>query len=116
MGEKMAAILGESPAVLLKAHGVVAVGDDILECFALAAYVEENAYRQYMAMQIGDPTCSATKSRRPAARNCAHQACSRRPGTTTAQRSTETAYAARSPASRACAASRIGALMAPKPL
>ena len=22
---------------------------------ALAAYVEENAYRQYMAMQIGDP-------------------------------------------------------------
>ena len=26
-----------------------------LECFAYAAYVEENARRQYMAMQIGDP-------------------------------------------------------------
>ena len=31
------------------------VGADIVECFALAAYVEENAYRQYMAMQIGEP-------------------------------------------------------------
>jgi ribulose-5-phosphate 4-epimerase/fuculose-1-phosphate aldolase len=55
MGEKMAAILGKGPAVLLKAHGVVVVGVDVLECFALAAYVEENAYRQYMAMQIGEP-------------------------------------------------------------
>jgi L-fuculose-phosphate aldolase len=55
MGEKMAQILGGGPAVLLKAHGVVVVGADIVECFALAAYVEENAYRQYMAMQIGEP-------------------------------------------------------------
>ncbi len=55
MGERLAATLGQGPAVLLKAHGVVAVGADIVECFALAAYVEENAYRQYMAMQIGDP-------------------------------------------------------------
>jgi ribulose-5-phosphate 4-epimerase/fuculose-1-phosphate aldolase len=55
MGEKMVAELGDRPALLLKAHGVVVVGGDILECFALAAYVEENAYRQYMAMQIGDP-------------------------------------------------------------
>jgi ribulose-5-phosphate 4-epimerase/fuculose-1-phosphate aldolase len=47
--------LGRGPAVLLKAHGVVVVGADIVECFALAAYVEENAYRQYMAMQIGEP-------------------------------------------------------------
>jgi L-fuculose-phosphate aldolase len=55
MGEKLAALLGDKPAALLKAHGVVVVGRDILECFALAAYVEENAYRQYMAMQIGEP-------------------------------------------------------------
>jgi len=41
--------------VLRKAHGAVAVGADITECFALAAYIEENAYRQYMAMQIGGP-------------------------------------------------------------
>jgi L-fuculose-phosphate aldolase len=55
MGEKLAATLGQGPAALLKAHGVVVVGADIVECFALAAYVEENAYRQYMAMQIGEP-------------------------------------------------------------
>lgn len=55
MGEKMVAIMGENPVVLLKAHGVVAAADSILECFAYAAYVEENARRQYMAMQIGEP-------------------------------------------------------------
>ena len=55
MGETLVEHLGQRPAVLLKAHGVVVVGADIVECFALAAYVEENAYRQYMAMQIGEP-------------------------------------------------------------
>ena len=55
MGETLAAKLGLGPAVLLKAHGVVIVGSTIIECFALSAYVEENAYRQYMAMQIGEP-------------------------------------------------------------
>lgn len=55
MGEKMVGIMGENPVVLLKAHGVVACAESIVECFALAAYVEENARRQYMAMQIGEP-------------------------------------------------------------
>jgi L-fuculose-phosphate aldolase len=55
IGEKMVAAMGDNPVVLLKAHGVVAAGETILECFAYAAYVEENARRQYMAMQIGDP-------------------------------------------------------------
>jgi L-fuculose-phosphate aldolase len=55
MGEKLAAAVGSGPGVLLKAHGAVAVGSDIVECFALAAYIEENCYRQYMAMQIGEP-------------------------------------------------------------
>ena len=55
MGERVAATLGGGPAVLLKSHGAVVVGSDIVECFALAAYLEENAYRQYMAKQIGDP-------------------------------------------------------------
>jgi L-fuculose-phosphate aldolase len=47
--------MGNNPVVLLKAHGVVAAAESILECFAYAAYVEENARRQYMAMQIGKP-------------------------------------------------------------
>ena len=55
MGEKLAATIGKNPAALLKAHGAVTVGADIVEAFVLAAYLEENAYRQYMAMQIGDP-------------------------------------------------------------
>jgi len=55
MGEKMVGVMGENPVVMLKAHGVVAAGETVLECFAYAAYVEENARRQYMAMQIGDP-------------------------------------------------------------
>jgi ribulose-5-phosphate 4-epimerase/fuculose-1-phosphate aldolase len=55
MGEKVAAALGTGAAVLLKSHGAIVVAPDIVECFALAAYLEENAYRQYMAMQIGEP-------------------------------------------------------------
>jgi len=55
MGERVASTLGAAHAVLLKSHGAVVAGADVLECFALAAYMEENAYRQYMAMQVGDP-------------------------------------------------------------
>jgi L-fuculose-phosphate aldolase len=55
LGERVAATLGAGTAVLLKSHGAVVVAPDVVECFALAAYLEENAYRQYMAMQIGDP-------------------------------------------------------------
>ena len=55
MGEKLAATVGRHPAALIKAHGAVTVGADILEAFVLAAYLEENAYRQYMAMQIEEP-------------------------------------------------------------
>ena len=55
MGERLAATLGSGPAVLLKAHGAVTVGSDVVEACVLAAYLEENSHRQYMAMQIGDP-------------------------------------------------------------
>lgn len=54
-GEALASALGDRPAVLLKAHGAVTVGADVVEAFVLAAYLEENAYRQYMALQIGTP-------------------------------------------------------------
>jgi ribulose-5-phosphate 4-epimerase/fuculose-1-phosphate aldolase len=55
MGERLAATLGAGRAALLKSHGAIVVGGDIIECFALAAYLEENAHRQYLAMQIGEP-------------------------------------------------------------
>ena len=55
MGARVAAVLGAGPAVLLKSHGAVVVGADMLECFARTVYLEENASRQYLAMQIGTP-------------------------------------------------------------
>jgi ribulose-5-phosphate 4-epimerase/fuculose-1-phosphate aldolase len=55
MGQTVAATLGRGSAALLKSHGAVIVGTNMIECFALAAYLEENAQRQYLAMQIGDP-------------------------------------------------------------
>ena len=55
MGQRVAAALGSGSAVLLKSHGAVVTGTDVVECFALAAYLEENASRQYRAMQIGSP-------------------------------------------------------------
>jgi ribulose-5-phosphate 4-epimerase/fuculose-1-phosphate aldolase len=55
MADRLATLLGKRPAALMKSHGAVAVGRDIVEAFVLANYLEENAYRQYMAMQIGKP-------------------------------------------------------------
>jgi len=55
MGQRVAATLGRGRAALLKSHGAVIAGGDIVETFALAVYLEENAERQYMAMQIGTP-------------------------------------------------------------
>jgi hypothetical protein len=86
MGEKMIAIMGDNPVVMLKAHGVVAAGESVLECFAYAAYVEENARRQYMAMQIGDPYVFSDDEQAACRQSSARRACSRRPGTITGPR------------------------------
>lgn len=55
MAGRLADKLGTRPAALMKSHGAVTVGKDIVEAFVLANYMEENAYRQYMALQIGKP-------------------------------------------------------------
>ncbi len=55
MADRLAATLGDRPAALMKSHGAVTVGKNIVEAFVLANYMEENAYRQYMALQIGKP-------------------------------------------------------------
>jgi ribulose-5-phosphate 4-epimerase/fuculose-1-phosphate aldolase len=54
-GERLASTLGTGRAILLKSHGAVVAGSDMVECFALTTYLEENARRQYLAMQIGEP-------------------------------------------------------------
>lgn len=55
MARRLADTLGERPAAMMKSHGAVAVGRNLVEAFVLANYLEENAYRQYMALQIGKP-------------------------------------------------------------
>ena len=55
MADRLAATLGDRPAAMMKSHGAVTVGASLVEAFVLANYLEENAYRQYMAMQIGAP-------------------------------------------------------------
>jgi ribulose-5-phosphate 4-epimerase/fuculose-1-phosphate aldolase len=55
MSAKLNDIIGLHPAALMKSHGAVTVGADITEAFVLINYLEENARRQYMAMQIGTP-------------------------------------------------------------
>ena len=55
MADRLAATLGKRPAALMKSHGAVTVGKNIIEAFVLATYLEDNAYRQYMALQIGKP-------------------------------------------------------------
>lgn len=55
MAARLAEVLGDGPGALMKSHGAVTVGGDIVEAFVLINYLEENARRQYMAMQIGSP-------------------------------------------------------------
>jgi ribulose-5-phosphate 4-epimerase/fuculose-1-phosphate aldolase len=55
MAKRLADTLGNRPAAMMKAHGAVTVGKSVVEAFVLANYLEENAYRQYMALQIGTP-------------------------------------------------------------
>ncbi|POF34532.1 class II aldolase/adducin family protein [Roseibium marinum] len=55
MAARLTAVLGDRPAALMKSHGAVTLGRDIVEAFVLITYLEENAYRQYMAMQVGTP-------------------------------------------------------------
>ena len=72
------------------------VGADIVECFALAAYLEENACRQYMAMQIGEPyVFSEAEQQACRQESVVPEPCSGRRGTTIDRGSNEEAAAAR---------------------
>ncbi len=57
MAKRLTDVLGDRPAALMKAHGAVTVGTSIVDAFVLLNYLEDNAYRQYMATQIGEPYC-----------------------------------------------------------
>jgi L-fuculose-phosphate aldolase len=51
----LAAALGSHRVVMLKSHGAVVVGADVVETFVLAIYLEETAKRQYLARALGTP-------------------------------------------------------------
>jgi ribulose-5-phosphate 4-epimerase/fuculose-1-phosphate aldolase len=55
LAEELAAALGDARVVMLKSHGAVIAGADIVEAFVLAIYLEETARRQYLARALGTP-------------------------------------------------------------
>ena len=55
MAKRLTEVLGDRPAALMKAHGAVTTGKSIVDAFVLMTYIEDNAYRQFMAQQIGKP-------------------------------------------------------------
>lgn len=55
MAKRLTDTLGDRPAALMKAHGVVTTGETIIDAFVLLNYLEENAERQYHAQLIGTP-------------------------------------------------------------
>jgi ribulose-5-phosphate 4-epimerase/fuculose-1-phosphate aldolase len=62
LAEELAAALGRDRVVMLKSHGAVVAGADIVEAFVLAIYLEETARRQYLARALGTPyALSATE-------------------------------------------------------
>lgn len=55
LGEELAEAIGGARIALLKSHGSVIAAASVLEAFVLAIYLEENAQRQYLAQQLGEP-------------------------------------------------------------
>lgn len=55
LAEELAEALGAHRVIMLRSHGAVTVGADVLEAFVLAIYLEETARRQYLARSIGKP-------------------------------------------------------------
>jgi ribulose-5-phosphate 4-epimerase/fuculose-1-phosphate aldolase len=61
IGSRVADALADDGAILLRSHGTIVVGADIKEAFCLAVYLEENAYRQCMALRLGQPYAFSTE-------------------------------------------------------
>jgi L-fuculose-phosphate aldolase len=55
LGAELAQFLGPDKAALMHRHGAVSVAASVLGAFVQAIYLEENAHRQYLALQIGVP-------------------------------------------------------------
>lgn len=55
LGLELAEFLSGAKAALMRRHGAVTVAASVSDAFVQAIYLEENAHRQYLALQIGTP-------------------------------------------------------------
>ena len=55
LGAEVAQFLGPAKAALMHRHGAVSVAASVQDAFVQAVYLEENAHRQHLALQIGTP-------------------------------------------------------------
>jgi len=55
LGDALARVLGDAPVVLMRGHGVTAVGRDLRQVVFRAVYTEWNAAIQAQAMALGRP-------------------------------------------------------------
>ncbi len=55
LGREVAEFLGPAKAALMRRHGAVTAAASVSDAFVQAIYLEENAHRQYLALQIGEP-------------------------------------------------------------
>ena len=55
LAQALAQCLGDRKAALMRRHGAVTVAGSVRDAFVQAVYLEENAHRQYLALQIGTP-------------------------------------------------------------
>ena len=55
LGLEVAQFLGSAKAALMHRHGAVSVAASVEDAFVQAVYLEENAQRQHLALQIGTP-------------------------------------------------------------
>ncbi|MDB5946167.1 MAG: class aldolase/adducin, N-terminal family protein [Ramlibacter sp.] len=55
LGQELAQCLGTGKAALMRRHGMVTAAASVRDAFVQAIYLEENAHRQFLALQIGTP-------------------------------------------------------------
>jgi len=79
MGAEVAEAIGNHRGILLRSHGSVVTGGDIVEAFVMAVYLEDNAERQYRTAALGEPyyfsdkevaACQANLSKRSLFEKC----------------------------------------------
>ena len=74
LGAEVAAFLGPAKAALMHRHGAVTVAASVQDAFVQAIYLEENAHRQHLALQIGTAQALTAEECEVIGRNLSRQA------------------------------------------